>query len=106
MRVPSRSAAAMDKSLKHLNEKMALDERKREIMGTPKEEKGGLASFAWNERVSRNLGIPYHKVELAHFEKWKTDGFRAQPREFDDRFISGEKRRLLLKLAEGCVFRK
>ncbi|KAL9608086.1 MAG: hypothetical protein Q9167_007060 [Letrouitia subvulpina] len=106
MRVPSRSAAAMDKRLKQLNERMALEERKREIMATPKEEEGGLASFAWDERVSRDLKIPYHRVELEHFEKWKNDGFRAKPREFDDSFISKEKRRLLFKLAEGCVFRK
>ncbi|KAL9037217.1 MAG: hypothetical protein Q9214_005799 [Letrouitia sp. 1 TL-2023] len=104
--MPNRSAAAVDRRLKYLNERMALKERKREIMGTPKEEEGGLASRARDERVSRDLGIPYHKVELAHFEKWKNDGFRAQPREFDDRFISQEKRRLLFKLAKGCVFRK
>lgn len=83
------------------------EERKAEIMGGPeKNKRSALTLMLWDYRVSRDLGIPYHKVELRHFEEWWQAGFRAKGEEFIAENVSKENRDRVTELATGSPFRK
>lgn len=79
--------------------------RKEEIMSTRREHVSSLTSVAWNDRVSRELGIPYHKVEMKHFEELARRGFKAKDGEFEAVNMSEEERDRLTTLCTGSVFR-
>lgn len=82
------------------------DDRKAELMGMNRNEVSAFSMMAWDDRVSRDLGIPYHKVQMEHFEEWYEKGFRAQPGEFNSKNITPEEDKRILKLAVGSAFRK
>ncbi|MCJ1463387.1 hypothetical protein MMC07_001994 [Pseudocyphellaria aurata] len=82
------------------------EHRKRKIMGTPKNNVSALTLMAWNERVSRDLMIPFHTVQMEHFEEWQERGFVAEPGEFEAVNMSEEKRNFITNLACGSAFRK
>ena len=81
------------------------DARKGEIMGTARENVSALTHMAWNDRVSRELGIPYHKVEMKHFEELARSGFVGRPGEFEAVNISKEENERITKLSTGSAFR-
>lgn len=81
-------------------------DRKTELMGMNRNEVSAFSMMAWNDRVSRDLGIPYHKVKMEHFEEWYEKGFRAQPGEFNAKNITPEEKERINKLAVGSAFRK
>ena len=81
------------------------EDRKCEIMGTPKDNVSGLTLSAWKDRVARELGIPYHKVEMKHYEILAERGFVGKEGEFEAENISQEERDRLLKLSTGSAFR-
>ena len=64
------------------------EEKKRMIMGTSKGEVSATTLSAWQDRVSRDLGVPYHMIEMGHFEEWRRKGFKADPGEFEAKNIS------------------
>ena len=61
--------------------------------------------MAWNDRAARELGIPYHKVEMKHFEELAKRGFEPKEGEFKNVNISEEEKERLYKLALGSAFR-
>lgn len=65
-----------------------------------------LTLMAWDERVSRDLGIPFHTVVMEHFEEWQEKGFVPEPGEFQAVTMSKEKSDLLVTLATGSGFGK
>jgi hypothetical protein len=79
--------------------------RKREIMGTKRDNVSALASMAWNDRVARELGIPYHKIEMKHFEELARRGFVGKEGEFEAVNISEDEKERLTKLCAGSAFR-
>lgn len=87
-------------------EMMEEERRKRKIMGTPKNNVSALTLLAWDERVSRDLGIPFHTVVMEHFEEWQGRGFVAEPGEFEASKMSKERSDFVTKLAVGSAFRK
>ncbi|OCL06374.1 hypothetical protein AOQ84DRAFT_321525 [Glonium stellatum] len=82
------------------------EKRKAMIMGMDQKDVSALSLMAWNDRISRDLGIPYHKVEMKHFEEWYAKGLRAQPGEFRAKNISPEEQERINNLALGSAFRK
>ncbi len=79
--------------------------RKREIMGTRREYVSALTYMAWDDRVARELGIPYHKVEMKHFEELASRGFIGKEGEFEAVNMSEEERERLSRLCTGAAFR-
>lgn len=100
---PTTRGRSRYKSEKELDKE---ENRKRKIIGTPKDKVSALTLTAWEERVSRDLGIPFHTVEMEHFEEWQEKGFVAEPGEFEAVNMSKEKSDLLSTLATGSAFRK
>lgn len=102
----SRSSRLGRSRYKTQNKLMKEQHKKGKIMGTPIDDVSALTLMGWDERVSRDLGIPYHTVVMEHYEEWQERGFVAEPGEFDAVNISQDKQNLLLKLATGSAFRK
>jgi hypothetical protein len=80
--------------------------RKCEIMGTPREKVSAMTLMAWDDRVARELGIEYHKVEMKHFEELKRRGFVAKEGEFKASNMSKEERERITTLATRSAFRR
>lgn len=79
--------------------------RKLEIMGTRREHVSALTYMAWEDRVARELGIPYHKVEMKHFEELASRRFIPKEGEFEAVNMSEEERERLSRLCTGAAFR-
>jgi hypothetical protein len=97
------------RSLKYeemLDQEQREDDRKAEIMGTSRNKTSALTLMAWDDRVSRDLGIPYHAVDLDDFEEWYRRGFRAADGEFEAQNIPEHEQDRISNLATGSVFRK
>jgi hypothetical protein len=62
--------------------------------------------MAWDDRVSRDLGIPYHAADLEDFEEWYRRGFRAEEGKFEAENMMEEERARINKIVIGCAFRK
>ncbi|KAJ9255739.1 hypothetical protein DTO212C5_9103 [Paecilomyces variotii] len=83
------------------------DNRKAEIMGGPERNKRSAMTFMlWEDRVARDLDIPFHKVEMEQFEEWHAKGFRANGDEFIAANVSPEEQDRVTDLATGSAFRK
>lgn len=102
-RAPRRSHGAQYFAM--LEREAEESRRKEEIMGTRREHVSALTSMAWNDRVARELGIPYHKVEMKHFEELARRGFKAKEGEFEAANMSKEEQERLTKLCTGSAFR-
>ena len=74
-------------------------------MGTVKDHVSALTHMAWDDRVARELGIPYHKVEMEHFEELAKRGFVGKEGEFEAKNMSEEERNRISRLATGSAFR-
>ena len=61
-------------------------------------------TMAWDDKVSRDLGIAYHEVGLEEYALWKQRGFEARESDFKD--LSKEERERITRLASGSVLRK
>jgi SAP domain len=95
-----------DKFWDKLDQEQRDDDRKAEIMGTEKSKVSAVTTMAWDDRISRDLGIPFHKVEMEDFEEWYRRGFRADGREFEASNMSEEEQDRLTELETGSAFRK
>jgi hypothetical protein len=84
MRCPYRRQRGGVKYIKMLEDEVRDRARKGEIIGTPKDKVFGVTYMAWNDRVARELGIPYHKVEMKHFEELAKRGFEPKEGECED----------------------
>jgi hypothetical protein len=65
----------------------------------------GLDCNYWKDRVSKDLGIPFHKIGVEEFEKWEKMGF-PKAKKGDYQNPSGAERERMLKLIEGASLRK
>jgi hypothetical protein len=79
--------------------------RKREIMGTKRENVSALTCMAWDDMGARELGIPYHKVEMMHFEELATRGFVGKEGESEAVNMSEEQRERLSRHCTGAALR-
>ena len=95
------------KAYKEMLEKAKSDRITIEnIMGLSERGSFGLVGYKARDRVARDLGVPYHKVDVHHHEHWKEQGFKADPEEFKLESISEEEKQRLLELACGSALRK
>lgn len=74
--------------------------------GAPtKDERGGGNWDLVKDKVSKDLGVPFHKIGLKDFEEWRSRGFkRAKKGEYLD--ITPEERNHFLDMLCGCALRK
>ncbi|KAF2643919.1 hypothetical protein P280DRAFT_466637 [Massarina eburnea CBS 473.64] len=108
----TRLAVSKSAMVNSMERRLAMGERETEIkariMGVPAFD-GNRSVFTedlWNDRVSRDLNIPYHKVTAATFEEWQRQGFRVEPGELDaDKITELEMERLEF-LMSGAGLRK
>jgi hypothetical protein len=56
-------------------------------------------------RVSKDLNVPWHKIEIEHFHKWEKRGFKkARKGEYENPSV--EERKRMLRLMSGASLRK
>jgi hypothetical protein len=48
--------------MKIINQQLKEQDRKADIISTPNNKVSGITLTAWDNRVGRELGKPYHKV--------------------------------------------
>lgn len=95
-----------DTYMKMLDDDRKENDRKAEIMGTPRVEVSAMTIMAWEDRVSRELGKPYHKVVMEDFEEVHRRGIKFHPDEFVAAKMSKTEMDRITKLATGSAFRK
>lgn len=74
-------------------------------MDTKRENVSAMTYIAWDDRVARELGIPYHNVEMTHFEELASRGFVGKEGKFEAVNMSEEERERLSGLCTGAAFR-
>ncbi|ERF74564.1 hypothetical protein EPUS_00694 [Endocarpon pusillum Z07020] len=98
-----RSSAAYKKMI----EKERAEAREIEqIIGLPENGLVDTLHSAVQDRVARDLNLPFHKVQILQYRQWKEAGFKADPEEFKLVNISEEERERLVELSTGSAFRK
>lgn len=59
----------------------------------------------WKDRVSKDLGVPWHRIGVEHFEEWEKRGFKkARKGEYET--FSEEERKRMSRMMEGASLRK
>jgi hypothetical protein len=107
-RKPISKISRGDRNYMKMVEKDQADNREIErIMGLP-DHKFSVASVraAMQDRVARDLDVPWHKVDISPYHRWKELGFKADPEDFKLENISEEEKERLQKLARGSALRK
>lgn len=105
---PYNKAAIMRGVDKNLNRKEIETTRMIELFWEP----GAISSDEpyydtnyWKDRVSKDLGVPWHKVGVAEFEKWDKMGFpKAKKGDYEN--PSKEERDRMMRMMEGASLRK
>lgn len=59
----------------------------------------------WKDRVSKDLGLPWHKVGVEEFREWEKRGFKKARRGEYEEFWEAERRRMM-RLMSGASLRK
>lgn len=77
-----------------------------QIIGLPKNGLVDTMRSAVQDRVGRDLNVPWHKVQIPQYRQWKEAGFKADPEESKLVNISEEERERLLELSIGSALRK
>jgi len=95
-----RAPRSSKKYMAFLEAEMAKSRRIKEIMGRCESK-----AFAWQDRVARDLDIPFHTVDLPEYEEWHRRGFRLEPGELEGKLPEEEDERLMT-LAIGSAFRE
>ncbi|OJD38773.1 nardilysin isoform 2 [Diplodia corticola] len=91
-------------------EREAVEERAMEIFFEPgaapsKDEVSPVHWWLWEDRVSKDLGVPFHEVGLEEFEEWERRGFqKAKAGEYMK--YSNEQMERVSNLASGSALRK
>jgi hypothetical protein len=39
---------------------------------------GSWSVAAWEDEVSKDLNVPWHKIEVEHFKEWEKKGFKKR----------------------------
>jgi hypothetical protein len=59
----------------------------------------------WKDRASKDLGLPWHKIEVRHFEEWEKRGFRkAKSGEYQN--FPKEQSHRMITMMSGASLRK
>jgi len=104
---PPKRGAAHHKRVEKMMEQEAQErKRKCEIMRADPNRISAFTYMAWEDCISRDLEIPYHKVTMQHFEDWHKRGFTVKPGELETRDLSKEDNERISDLAMGSAFRK
>jgi hypothetical protein len=71
----------------------------------PENPERGDGKDYWKDRVSKDLNVPWHKIEVEHFKEWEKKGFKkARKGEYDTH--SDAERKRMTRLHSGCNLRK
>jgi hypothetical protein len=90
--------------IEEMMEREGREEKKiMEIMGCIDKDSYWRVKDAWQDKVSRDLGIPYHEVELEEWEVWHERGFKATREEFED--LDEEEKKRISRLGQGSALR-
>jgi hypothetical protein len=105
---PISKSSRLGKNYMKMLEKDQADNREIEtIMQLPENKfSGSSVRGAVQDRVARDLDIPWHKVDISHYRRWKELGFKADPEDFKLENISEAERGRLQELACGSALRK
>jgi hypothetical protein len=95
-----------DSYMKMLDDDRRENDRKAEIMGTHRDQVSAMTMMAWEDRVARELGKPFHKVVMEDFEEVHRRGIKFHPDEFVAAKMSKNETDRISKLATGSAFRK
>lgn len=94
---------------KHLERVARESKRMAEIFfakgEAPEQPEYGPGKDYWKDRVSKDLNIPWHKIEVKHFEEWEKKGFK-KARKGEYEIFSEEERKRMGRLHDGCTLRK
>ena len=92
--------------MKMVEQRLSDDRSIKEIIGLSVGDVCATVLMAAQDRVARDLDMPYHKVEVEHYRSWKALGFHVDPETFKLENISEPERDRLLSLATGSALRK
>jgi hypothetical protein len=106
MRPISKRSRNSKKYMKMLEDARAETKLMEGISGVPENGLCAMQRMAIQDRVARDLGVPYHKVGMEHYARWSASGFKADPDEFKVGNISEDEGKRLLNLACGSALRK
>jgi len=59
----------------------------------------------WKDRVSKDLNVPWHRIEVEHFEEWQKKGFKKARKGEYETFSEAEENRMM-RLMSGASLRK
>lgn len=106
MILPSKRTRSSKAYMKMVEQNAAEHRLIKEIIGLPEREVSAAALMAAQDRVARDLDVPYHRVGLEHYKSWKALGFSVDPQTFKPENISEPENERILRLATGSAFRK
>ncbi|KAH0559349.1 hypothetical protein GP486_004137 [Trichoglossum hirsutum] len=95
-----------EKYLEMLEREDREEKRMAQIMGTDRNKTSAVTLMAWTDRISRDLGIPYHTVNIEDYEEWHRRGFKADGAEFEAKNMTEEEMDRITGLATGSDLRK
>lgn len=81
-------------------------EEKAKIMSLPKRDPTKCPSNAMDDRVARDLSIPYHEVGLDGYKEWKKKGFSVEPDDLDTSKWPKKERDRISDLQSGWACRQ
>ncbi|KAL9624964.1 MAG: hypothetical protein Q9160_001011 [Pyrenula sp. 1 TL-2023] len=100
---PSSKDAMLDASERAIERMQREATIKARATGIKKDDFSDIED-AWDDRVSRDLGVPFHMVGSNQYKEWKRKGFRADPKEIKE--IAEKDSERLDFLKTGCSLRK
>lgn len=93
--------------MKMIEKDLAQDREVEGIIGLPENGlSGSTVRSAVQDRVARDLDVPWHKIDISHYGQWKELGFKVDPDEFKLENIPEQERERLSELSSGSALRK
>jgi hypothetical protein len=104
---PPRSRNRSSKAyLKMLETEQTNSRSIEKIVGLPEGGLYGTTRWAIQDRVARDLGLPYHKIGMDHYSSWSELDFEVDPEDFKLENITEAEKERLSRLATGSALRK
>ena len=95
----------MERHLKRVGEEKAKMATIFFVGGEAADNEFGTTDDYWKDRVSKDLGVPWHKVDPKAFEEWEKKGFEKQNAE-DWKDFTEEEQKRMLRMLGGASLRK
>ncbi|KAF2497787.1 hypothetical protein BU16DRAFT_525387 [Lophium mytilinum] len=96
----------LNRQERHFERMWAEDEQKRNIMFGVAQPEERLDREAMDWRVSCDLEIPMHKVEVCDYEVWREMGYKADMKEFVEGKVDPDVIKKISAQRMGSAFRK